>query len=92
MIQDTARALLSRLDSVTPADGDEMSLLFKERGWVEALLHLADNGMLTTEGEAEAAKVLAASGEWAAGLQSDFVLPPVPDEPGDSPVVVSARL
>lgn len=88
MITNAARTLLSRFDSLTPADGDELCLLSKERGWVEALMHLADLGLLTPEGEVEAMKILAASGEWADGFQGDIVLPPVPEETCERPTVV----
>lgn len=87
----TAETLLSRFDTVAPANGDEMLELFKARGWVEALRYLAERGMLTPEGEAEAAGILAASGEWADGLETDespwpIALPAVPA--ADEPVVV----
>ena len=87
----TAETLLCRFETVVPADGDEMLELFKERGWVEALQYLAERRMLTPEGEAEAANILAASGEWADGLETDdspwpVALPAVPA--ADKPIVV----
>lgn len=87
MLPETAADLLSRFDRVTPADGDELAELSKERGWVEAIRYFADRGMLTPAGAAEAAQILAASNEWADGLPTDgLTLPPADD--GDTPVVV----
>lgn len=63
--------LLARLDRVTPADGDEMCSLFLERGWVEAVRHLARGVMLTLGGIKEAGLLIAASNEWADGLATD---------------------
>ena len=88
MLPENAADLLSRFDSVTPADGDELAELSKERGWVEAVRYFAERGMLTPAGEMEATQILAASNEWADGLTTDgLVLPPADD--GDAPVVVS---
>lgn len=88
----TAAALLARLDDVLPADGDEMLDLFRERGWVEALRHLSERGMLTPAGEAEVATILAAVGEWADGLAVDeYDWPTAPPVPADDPVVVTDR-
>jgi hypothetical protein len=89
-IPTTAKALLSRFDTIVPADGDEMLELYKERGWVEALQYLSERGLLTPAGETEAARILVASGEWADGLETDVndwpvSLPPVP---ADHPVIV----
>lgn len=87
MLAETSADLLSRFDHVTPADGNELTELSKERGWVEAIRYFAERGMLTPAGEAEAAQILAASNEWGDGLSmDDLVLPPTDD--GDAPVVV----
>lgn len=90
MLHTDADDLLTRLDRVTPKDGDEMTLVYRERGWIEAIEYLAKRGMLNPAGEAEAKKLVAASNEWVDGLSSDeLVVPPVPEDPGDDPVVVS---
>lgn len=90
MLTQQADDQLARLDRVTPKDGDEMNLVYRERGWVEAIEYFAKRGMLTPAGETEATKLLAASEEWVGDLSADgLVLPPVPDGQGDSPVVVS---
>jgi hypothetical protein len=92
-IPTAAKALLSRFDTVVPADGDEMLELYKERGWVEALQYLSERGLLTPDGEAEAAKILAASAEWADGLETDVNDWPVslPQVPADHPVIVPGQ-
>lgn len=89
MLQTNANELLTLFDAVTPANGDELRALDKERGWIEALAYLAERGMLTQEGEAEAADIMAASKAWADEFTTDVVLPPVPDDSADAPVVVS---
>jgi hypothetical protein len=63
--------LLARMDQLTPANGDEMCSLFLERGWVEAVRHLARGGMLNPAGLAEAGLLLDASNEWADRLATD---------------------
>lgn len=85
MIQHQVRDLLAHFDTVVPANGDQMLELFKERGWAEAIRHFAEQGMLTPAGEAEAARLLAASAEWAEELETDVnpwpvVVPPVPPD------------
>lgn len=87
MLTENAADLLSRFDRVTPADGDELAELSKERGWVEAIRYFAERGMLNPDGEAEAAQILAASNEWADGLSTDELVLPSTDL-GDAPVVV----
>ncbi len=86
-----AENLLSRLDAVVPANLDETLALYEERGWVEALRHLSERGMLTPEGEAEAASVLAEIAGWAAELETDEI-ESAPDESptaeGDTPVIL----
>lgn len=54
-----------------PADGDELRLLYRERGWIEAIRHLVENGMLNEEGLDGATKVVAASADWVGTLDAD---------------------
>lgn len=82
-----AQDLLRHFDTLTPANGDDMRELYKERGWVEAIQYLSERGMLTPEGEQEAGKILAASGEWARDWSSDLTLPPVTAADADEPLV-----
>jgi hypothetical protein len=93
MLTQHAEDQLARLDRVTPKDGDEMNLVYREQGWIEAIKYFAKRGEFTAAGEAEASKLIAASAEWVSGLDADeLVVPPVPDEgddPGDAPVVAS---
>lgn len=85
-----ADALIARLDLVTHTDGDELQLVSRERGWIEAIQYLAEKGMLTPAGEAEAAKLVAASSEWANGLACDELdTPSSPSDPGDEPVIIA---
>lgn len=86
MLPENAADLLARFDRVTPADGDELAELSKERGWVEAIRYFAERGMLTPAGEAEAAQILAASNEWADGLSTDELVLPPPDT-ADAPAI-----
>jgi hypothetical protein len=79
--------LLARLDTVTPSDGDQMCAVYQERGWIEAVRHFAEKGMLTPAGVAEAGALVAASHEWADTLpREELVSPPLPPVPlGDAP-------
>ena len=87
MLTNQTKAQLEQLDRVTPKDGDEMAEVDKERGWLEAIRHFAERGMLTTDGQEEAAKIITASAEWMTGLAMDELVMPPADQ-GDEPVVV----
>jgi hypothetical protein len=88
MLTDQTTAQLEQLDRATPKDGDELAEVAKERGWLEAIRHFAERGMLTPDGQEEAAKIVTASAEWMTGLAMDELVMPPADE-GDSPVVVT---
>ena len=78
----SATDYLNDLDLVLPKDGDELRIVDRERGWVEAIRHLANGAeegtpFLTPAGLEEVWKILAASGEWLRELKTE--------EPGDVP-------
>lgn len=70
-LRHNAEQLIDRLDAFPPADGHEERIFQRERGWVEAVKHLLERRMLTPEGIEEAGKILAASNDWADGLQAE---------------------
>ncbi|MBX9622650.1 MAG: transposase [Gemmataceae bacterium] len=71
----TGRAdeLLARLDHVTPHDGDGLSAVARERGWVEAVRHFAARGLLTPVGTSDRASDRAS--ENRSGSGAGFRLP-----------------
>ncbi|MFO0847172.1 MAG: hypothetical protein U0871_01245 [Gemmataceae bacterium] len=77
----TARTYLADLDRVLPKDGDELRIVDRERGWVEAIRHFVTDGLLTPAGLEEAWKILAAGGEWLRELKAE--------EPGGPPAAES---
>ena len=88
LVTTAAKDLLARLDHVTPANGEDMCAVAEQRGWANAMLYMERNGMLRDSGREEALKLIAATNEWLDGLPSDLVMPPVPQDEGDAPVVV----
>lgn len=55
---------LAALAAHGPADGTEAEAVMRERGWMEAVRHLAARGGLSHAGRVEAGKLLAASEDW----------------------------
>lgn len=89
MIPTQAEDLLDRLSHVTPSDGDELSLLTREKGWIEAIRHFARHGMLTEAGVGEALALMEASHEWVDTLGNDLTMPPAPD--ADTPLLLDGN-
>ena len=63
-------AHLTDLAAQTPTDGTDRLAVMRERGWLEAVRHLAARGGLSHAGRAEAEQLLAASRDWL-GEQAD---------------------
>ncbi len=57
-------AHLTDLAAETPTDETDRLAVMRERGWMEAVRHLAARGGLSHAGRAEAEQVLAASRDW----------------------------
>ncbi|MBX9628254.1 MAG: hypothetical protein K2X82_30930 [Gemmataceae bacterium] len=77
-----ADELLARLDHVAPHDGEGLSAVARERGWVEAVRFFARFGLLNRAGLVEAGNLLTATSGWVDEQDDDLdppALPPVPD-------------
>ncbi len=78
-ITEASADYLSDLRAAAPRDGDDLRLVERERGCVEAIRHFARSGLLTPDGLAEAWKILASGGDWLRELEADRDLPPRPE-------------
>ena len=78
-VADASADYLSDLRAAAPRDGDDLRLVERERGCVEAIRHFARSGLLTPDGLVEAWKILASGGDWLRELEGDRDLPPRPE-------------
>jgi hypothetical protein len=66
-----ATALRERMGEFQPGNPDDLRSIERERGWLEAVAHLAKHGGLSHAGRVEAGKMVAASGEWFEGVTAE---------------------